>query len=163
MEEQFNQEQNLADFENPQPKRKFGLSFACVLSFINAVWWFFEGIITFSAFNMLKMLYEDEDYSKLLEKKLGNENFEAVLATLSVNRYYYLISALLYAGSFVGVYYMWKLQKKGFHIYAIAQILILIVDVLMVTRVTGASPWFGAVTTAMFIAIYYPYYKKDMQ
>jgi len=161
----YNQDIQLNDFENPKPQRPSTLSLFCVLSFINAVYQFVVGTATFLMFNVLKELFNDEEYLEMMEKYgFDLETSEnAMGAIFSVSRSYFLITALLYIGSFVGVYYMWKLQKRGFHVYAIAQILILIVEVLMYANVTGASPWGSVVMTAVFIAIYYTHYKKVMQ
>ena len=165
MEEQFNSEQDYQNFENPKPQRPIALTVFCILSFINAVYQFVVGISTFLTFNMLKEMFNSEEFLEMMEK-IGVDvetNAGAMEAIFSVNRSYYLLSALLYAASFVGVMYMWKLQKRGFHYYAIAQILILIVTVLFVTRVTGAPIWADVIYTAVFIFFYFSYYKRNMQ
>lgn len=163
--EDNNQNPTFNNFENPNPERPFGLSFFCVLSFIYAAYQFLVGIVTFLVFGTLKSLSEDENYLETIEKFGMDEGQyeQAMAAILNVGRSYYLLIALLYAASFVGVLYMWKQLKKGFHIYAIAQILALIVEVLMFDNVTGSSPWGGVIITAVFIAIYYHYYKKVLQ
>ena len=165
MEEQFNTEQNYNDFENPEPQRPTGLSIACVLSFINAGFQFISNIFWFLAYNTMQSLGQDEDYLELMEKfSQGNDQIEATMqAQLAVSRVSYLLQALLFVGSFIGVYYMWKQLKKGFHIYAIAQILILIVTAVFVTSITGASIVGPAVLTAIWIGIYFIYYRKTMQ
>ena len=163
--EDNNQIPTFSDVENMEPQRPMGLTIWCVLSFINAVYQFLVGIGTFMVFGTLKNLSEDENYAELMTKfGMDEEQYEqAMAAILNVGRGYYIFNALLYAASFVGVLYMWKQLKKGFHIYAIAQILALIVEVLMFDNVTGSSPWGGVIITAVFIAIYYHYYKKVLQ
>ncbi|MBR6438649.1 MAG: hypothetical protein IKS65_05640 [Bacteroidales bacterium] len=163
--EENDQIPTFSDVENPKPERPFGLSLFCVLSFINAVYQFFIGIGTFLVFGTLKDLTEDENYLEMMDKfgvKEGQYE-QAMAAILNVGRSYYLYTALLYVASFIGVLYMWRQLKKGFHIYAIAQILVLIIEVLMFDSVTGSSPWGGVIITAVFIAIYYNYYKKVLQ
>lgn len=165
MEEQFNTEQNYNDFENPTPQRPSGLSVWCVLSFINAVFQFISNIFWFLAYNTMQSLGQDEDYLELMEKfSQGNDQIEATMQSqLAVSRVSYLLTALLFVASFYGVLQMWKLQKRGFHIYAIAQILILIVTAMFVTSVTGASIIGPVVLTAIWIGIYYLYYRRNMQ
>ena len=165
MEEHFEQIPTFTDQENPQPQRPFTLSLFCVLSFINAVYQFFWGIIMFVTYDKVKELSDDDNYLELMEKMGANsdEVNSAMANMFAVSRNYYILTALLYVASFVGVYYMWKLLKKGFHIYAIAQILILIVEVLMFTNVTGTSPWGSVIITAVFIAMYYAQYKRVME
>lgn len=88
---------------------------------------------------------------------------ELSLATFSVGRFYYLIESLLFVASFVGVMKMWKLQKQGFHIYSVAQILILIFSTIFVINKIGGSPLSALLWTAMFILMYYIHYKKVMK
>ena len=92
------------------------------------------------------------------------DEFEAAMeAQFAVSRVSYLLQALLYIGSFIGVLYMWRLQKKGFHIYAISQILLLIVTAALVTSVTGAPIIGSVILTAIWIGIYFIYYRKTLQ
>ena len=165
MEEQFNNEQNNQDFENPTPQRPFGLSVACVLSFINAGFQFIANIFWSLAYNTMQSLGQDEDYLELMEKFSPDmEQFEETMQSqLAVSRVSYLLTALLFAASFYGVLKMWKLQKQGFHIYSITQILLLIVTAVFVTSVTGESMVGPVVMTAIWIGIYYIFYKKHMQ
>ena len=165
MEEQFNNDPNYQDFENPAPKRPNGLTVACVLSFISAGWFALGNLITFLSYNVMKSLTTDENYLELMEK-FGQdaEMLEATMeAQFAVSRMSYLLQALMYIGSFIGVLYMWRLQKKGFHIYAISQLLLLIVTAVFVTSVTGASIWGSVILTAIWIGIYYIYYRKTLQ
>ena len=113
----------------------------------------------------MKTINEDENYVELMEKMgVDMDQMETAMAAIfDVNKFYYLLTALLYIGSFIGVLYMWKMQKKGFHYYAIAQILILIATAVFVTSVTGASIVGPAILTALFIGIYFIYYKKVME
>ena len=165
MEEQFNTEQNYNDFENPTPQRPSGLSVWCVLSFINAGFQFISNIFWFLAYNTMQSLGQDEDYLELMEKfSQGNDQFEETMqAQLAVSRVSYLLTALLYVASFYGVLQMWKLQKRGFHIYSIAQILLLIVTAVFVTSVTGDPIWGSVILTAVWIGIYYLYYRRNLQ
>ena len=165
MEEQLNTEQNYNEFANPKPVRPTVLTIACVLSFINAGFQIIANIFSFLMYNMMQSLGQDEDYLEMMEKFVPDmDQFEATMqAQLAVSRMSYLITALLYVGSFIGVLYMWRLQKKGFHIYAISQILILIATAVFVTSVTGASIVGPVVLTAVWIGIYFIFYKKNMQ
>ena len=163
--EENNQIPTFTDQENPQPVRPFGLSFICVLSFINAVWQFIINFISFSSFNMMKTVTTDENYAELFENMgVDADQMETAMAAFfAPGKFYYLFTALLYIGSFFGVLYMWRMQKKGFHYYAIAQILILIVAALMYFGATGTSPWSSVIFTAVFIGLYFVYYRKVME
>ena len=163
--EEFTDNQQFNDFENPVPQRPTGLTVACVLSFISAGWFTLANLITFLSYNFMKSLSSDENYLEMMEKFAPDmDEFEAAMeAQFAVSRVSYLLQALLYIGSFIGVLYMWRLQKKGFHIYAISQILLLIVTAALVTSVTGASIWGSVILTAIWIGIYFIYYKKTLQ
>lgn len=160
--EEYNQEQNYDEFENPQPQRPSGLTIACVLSFISAGFQIVSNLFTFLTYNLMQSLGQDEDYLELMERFVPDiDEFETTMqAQFAISRVSYLVQALLFVGSFIGVYYMWKLQKKGFHIYAISQILILIATAIFVTSVTGASIWGGVILTAIWIGIYFMFYKR---
>lgn len=163
--EEYTDNQQFENFETPEPQRPTGLTVACVLSFINAGFQFLGNIFSFLAYNVMQGLGQDEDYLEMMEKFVPDiDEFEATMnAQLAVSRVSYLITALLFAASFIGVAYMWKLQKKGFHIYAIAQILILIATAVFVTSVTGDSIVSPAILTAIWIGIYFIYYRKTLQ
>lgn len=163
--EEYTDNQQFNDFENPQPQRPSGLSVWCVLSFINAGFQFISNIFWFLAYNTMQSLGQDEDYLELMEKfSQDNEQIESAMQSqLAVSRVSYLLTALLYVASFYGVLQMWQLQKRGFHIYSIAQILLLIVTAVFVTSVTGASIIGAVVLTAIWIGIYYLYYRRNMQ
>lgn len=163
--EEYNDNQQITEFENQEPQRPTGLTIACVLSFINAGWQFLMNFIMFAVYNMMKTMTNDDTYIELMEKYGVNvDDMEtAMSSTFAVNRSYYLLTALLYIGSFLGVLYMWRMQKKGFHYYSIAQILILIVAMLMFYSVTATSPVSSIILTAIFIGIYFIYYRKVMK
>ena len=118
--------------------------------------------MTYFSYNVIKNMFSDEEYLDMMEKYgMGEEQMEkATGAILAVGRSYYMYTALLYVASFIGVLYMWKQMKKGFHIYSIAQILILIVYVLMFCNATGESPWGSVILTVLWIGVYYMYYRR---
>lgn len=162
MEEQFFTDQNNQNFENPEPQRPSGLTVWCVLSFINAGWQILSNVAAFLAYNFMLRLSQDEDYLEMMEKYGvdGDMSEQAFGTLLAVNRIYYLLIALMFVGSFVGVYHMWYQKKKGFHIYTISQILVLIVSALMIP---GASIWSSMIMTALWIGVYYLYYRRFEQ
>lgn len=164
MEDQYNSGQDYRNFET-EPQRPLFLAVLCVLSFVNAGFQILVNLVMFLSYDMMKELVNDENWLEMMEKMVGNidEVMDAMQMQLSISRVSYLITALLFAGSFTGVLYMWKLQKKGFHFYAVSQILILIVTVIFVTSVTGASIWGSVIQTVVWIMLYYMYYKRSMQ
>ena len=163
--EEYSDNQQFNDFENPEPQRPTGLTIACVLSFINAGFQFLGNIISFLAYNVMRELGQSEEYLEMMEKFVPDiDEFETQMqAQLAVRRISSLLMALAFAASFIGVLQMWYLKKNGFHIYAIAQILILIITAIFVAGVTGASMVSPAILTAIWIGIYFIYYRKALQ
>lgn len=88
---------------------------------------------------------------------------QASSIAFSIGRGYYFFEMLLYVASFIGVLMMWRLQKKGFHVYTIAQFLMLIVTSVFVTSKVGGFPFGPIFWTAAFVFMYASYYKKVME
>ena len=65
---------------------------------------------------------------------------------------FFLISAVFYAGSVTGAILMWRLQRIGFHVYTISQILLLIASMYFF-RLPGPS-WPDLLFTGLFIILY---------
>lgn len=72
---------------------------------------------------------------------------------LDTPRSFFLCCTLLYAMSLAGVIIMWKLRKSGFHLYAMAQLLILLVTLLFLGR--DHLSLGDIMLTILFIAYYY--------
>lgn len=154
------------NLEQEEPaKRPEMLTVLCILSFINAAWNILSNFISFAFYNTFQNLFtqlrEGTGVYEDMAEQMGDnwETFvQASEMASSISRGYYFLEMALFIASFVGVLMMWKLQKKGFHIYAIAQILMLIV-ITVFTKITfGPVLW-----AALFIAMYFPHYKKSMQ
>jgi hypothetical protein len=68
---------------------------------------------------------------------------------------------VLFIASLVGVIKMFRGDKRGLHIYAMAQILMLIDASVFVYPLQKPSPFFSdLLLTAIFILIYYLYFKR---
>lgn len=161
-EQQYENEQ----FMNPEPHRPTGLSIFCILSFIGGAFKALENFILFAAYDSFKKLLDNDEFMDSYTELIGNQAdtlIKTYNAIFSVDRVYFILQALLAVGSFIGVLFMWKLQKKGFHIYAIAQILMLIASVLFFYSVVGTKPWGDVLWTVFFILWYLPFYKKVMK
>lgn len=78
-----------------------------------------------------------------------------------INPNYYLILTVLFIASLVGVVKMFKGDKRGLHIYAIAQICMLINASVFVYPLQKPSPFVSdLLLTAIFILIYRLYFKR---
>ena len=89
---------------------------------------------------------------------------EASELAFSVGRGYYFIEMVLFIASFIGVFMMWRMRKKGFHVYAISQILMLITtSIFVISKVGGGFPLGSVLMTVLFILMYLSHYKKVMK
>lgn len=77
---------------------------------------------------------------------------EVVEMLLGVNRWFFIVQAVFYGLSLLGAIQMWNLRKIGFHMYAIAQILLLIVPMLFSLGSSGTLP--QAMVAGIFIFAY---------
>ncbi len=65
---------------------------------------------------------------------------------------FFVVSLILAAVSLFGAIKMWGLKKMGFYLYAVAQVLMLVVPFIFITGATFSI--FGFIFTALFIALY---------
>lgn len=163
MEENYNNELETNPIA-PKPERSSALSVLCVLSFINAGFQVLSNFVLYSVMPVFKAMMEDPDSEayEMMETLYG-DSLDQIMAAMetafNVNPIFYILNAVLFIGSFVGVLYMWKLQKKGFHIYTIAQVLVLVVAAFVGTQGMGIVT--SAVWTLMWIGAYYYLLKKQ--
>ena len=149
-------------------KRPIGMTILLVLSLINAIYQMFSSLFTYLFGPMMKeMLAEGqfEDAFRTFMPNIDDATFEAMMdnvtTQLSVNPSYYLILFILFLGSLIGVIKMFKLQRLGFHIYSISQMLILIAGVAYIHSNQVQGGFFSEfITTLMFILIYHLYFKR---
>lgn len=140
------------------------LSVFCILSFINAAFQAlmnFVTLLTKDSF-LAKIENEEAPFDKMAEQ-MGNKYDEFVdmmTATLSISWIYYLLMTLCFVASFIGVAKMWKMRKSGFHFYAIAQILILIIPSFFNKYVSIGGVVSSAIFTGLFIWFYYVQSKR---
>ena len=71
---------------------------------------------------------------------------------LETPRAFFICSALLYAMSLCGIVQMWNVNKAGFHMYTLAQLLLLLVTVLFLGRERLAL---GDVMLTLLFVVYY--------
>ena len=156
-------------YENPV-KRPVGMTILLVLSLINAIIQIFSALGMFVTTPVMSQMMADGSLEEAMEPFLSMmkmsenelESFWLLLqARLSINPIYYLFTALLYVGSLIGVVKMFKLQRTGFHIYSISQMLILIVTVIYIYSKQGSAGFFNEfLMTVMFILLYHLYLKR---
>ena len=166
---EYQEDYNLEEQQEPA-KRPEMLTVLCVLSFINAV---YNGIVNFISFafydffqSMFEQMSKGEGVFEEVAEQMG-DNWElmtqASSIAFSIGRGYYFFETLLYVASFIGVLMMWRLQKKGFHVYTIAQCLMIIMTSIFVTNKIGGFPFGPIFWTAAFVFMYASHYKNVMK
>lgn len=129
---------------NDVPKRPTFLTVLCILSFISGGLGSLSALITpmFSDL-MIEFLKNSPNYDETL--------MDETIMLLHAGWGYYLITFVFAMCSLVGVFFMWKLKKIGFHFYALSNLGLLFAPMLMFDM---AISWAGIFLTASFILLY---------
>lgn len=154
-----------------QKIRPTGMTIFLVLSFVNACWNILRSFIMYVSTPMMAKMMENGDFEDAMEPfvaTFGEEMRQAMMDSMnlltSINPNYYLILIVLFIGSLIGVLKMFKWDKRGFHIYSISQILMLINASVYVYPLQHPSPFtYDLLITLMFILMYYLYFKRKEQ
>ena len=154
-----------------QKKRPTGMTIFLVLSFINACWNIMRSIIMYISTPMMAKMVENGEFEDAMEPfvaTFGEDMRQALMDSMtlltSINPRYYLFLLVLFIASLVGVLKMFKWDKRGFHIYSIAQILMLINASVYFYPLQHPSPFtYDLLLTVMFILMYYLYFKRKEQ
>ena len=149
-------------------KRPTGMTVFLVLSFLNACWNILRSLVMYFSTPMMAKMVENGEFDDAMEPfvaAFGEEMRQAMMESMtlltSINPRYYLFTLVLFIGSLVGVLRMFKWDKRGLHIYAISQILMLINASVYVYPLQHPSPFtYDLLITAMFILMYYLYFKR---
>jgi hypothetical protein len=155
------------DIQEPV-RRPVGMTILLVLSLINALFQIFSSIFTYLFMPFMKEMMESGQLEEQLqlfmpnmEEAMRQTMLDNLATQIGVQPIYYLLIAVLFIGSLVGVLKMFKLQRIGFHIYSISQMLILITQVAYIYSKESQSPFFNEfLMTLMFILLYHLYFKR---
>jgi hypothetical protein len=127
--------------------RRRSLRIVLVLSFIGSGMSFFSYIMMSVGLSGLQAMYNTGSLTFPAEMTVF---FEQLMET---PRIFFVFSALLYAMSLGGLALMWNIRKNGFHMYTLAQLLLLLVTVLFLGRERLALG--DVMFTLLFIVYYY--------
>ena len=153
---------------NTTQKRPTGMTILLVMSFLNAVMNIFSSVIMYFGTPLLSEMMRNgqlEEAMAPFEATMNAEMRQAMLdsmtALANIKPVYYLWLLVLFVASLVGVMRMFKWDKRGFHVYSIAQILMLIAASVYKYPLMHPSPFMtDLLLTAMFILVYYLYFKR---
>ena len=150
-----------------QKTRPTGMTILLVLSFINACWNIIRSIVLYFTTPKMVEMYQNGQFDEMMAPFSGmGEDFtnamnDAMHIFSQINPNYYLILLVLFIASLIGVLKMFKADKRGFHIYSIAQICMLIDHSVFVYPLQKPSPFTSdLIITILFILLYYLYFKR---
>lgn len=129
------------------PKRPELLTILCILTFIGSGASLIANGFLFLMFDQVKEIIGQQEVLSFL----GSEIDLSFL--LDIKPVFFLLQASLYFLSVVGAYQMFQLRKVGFHIYAVAQILLLIVPKVFIPALP--FPFFELMISTVFVFLYY--------
>lgn len=135
--------------EEQKTKRPVFLTVLCILTFISSgLSTLFSIIMPFIAEKIVSLMQADPNY----DETKSAEQVQYILAGWS----YYGPAFILGLASFTGALMMWSMKKIGFHVYAIANLLLLFIP----TIVLGIKLTIPAVLlTVGFIGLYFINFK----
>ncbi|MBR3959410.1 MAG: hypothetical protein IKJ81_05090 [Bacteroidales bacterium] len=134
--------------ESPEYKMRLrSLHIVLILSFIGSGYDFISYMLTGLVHPLMKSTYYSGSLTLPSEMTVY---FEQILET---PRSFFFCGAILYCLSFIGVLFMWRLRKSGFHLYTLAQLLVLLITVLFLGR--GALSLGSVMFTLLFVVYYY--------
>jgi len=127
----------------PTPRRPNLLTILCILTFIG------------SGMNLLSSLVIAGFYDEfvILAQEFGEKfNLPGMELIMEAKPVFFLTSAIGYAIAITGAILMMKLKKTGFHIYTIAQILLILVPMYFF-HMTGPS-MLDIILSGTFVLLY---------
>lgn len=153
--------------ETTKKKRPVGMTVLLILSLINACLNILSSMIAVIMKPQMTEMFNNGQFEEMTHSfpflsgdfaKAANESLHFFIQTDSK---FYLILMVLFIASLIGVIRMFRSDKSGFHIYAIAQICMLIDNSMFVYPLQKPSPFISDLTfTGMFILLYYLYFKR---
>ena len=128
-------------------KRPELLTILCILTFIGSGSSFMANGLLYLMIDQVKEVIGQQETFNFMGSEVD------LSFILQIKPIFFLIQALLYAISIYGALKMFQLQKHGFHIYAIAQILLLITPKIFIPVLP--FPFFELMISTVFIFLYY--------
>jgi hypothetical protein len=108
---------------NEAPPNLVLLKVLCVFTFVGSG-------LGFISYGVIGLVHDY--FSNNLSLIPDEKNRELIEIMLSGGRMFFLLNAVLYAVSFAGSVFLWKMKKVGFHLYTASQLLLLILPLLYI-------------------------------
>ncbi|MCQ2264457.1 MAG: hypothetical protein MJZ46_00205 [Bacteroidales bacterium] len=134
--------------ENERPQRSPLLLVLAILTFIGSGFSFLTYFSLAFSTNYMPAIIESYKSMGMPEEMMNT--FEQLM---NVSSWQYLLLSLGYALSIIGAALMLKLNKVGFHLYVISQIILFILCNLVIKGALTMN-WFAIFTSVLFIVLY---------
>ena len=139
-----------------------------VLSFLNACWNIVSSLISYVVTPRLADMVQSGQieammapYSAIIGEEEQQLALDGMKMMAQIDPKYWLFLGLLFIGSMVGVVKMFKGDKRGLHVYAISQILMLIdKSIYLYPKQPQSGLVSDLMLTLVFILLYYLYFKR---
>ena len=132
---------------NETTKRPELLTILCILTFIGSGTSFMANFLLFLMVDQVKDVIGQQEVFTFLGSEV---DFSFIL---NIQPIFFLIQASMYAVSIYGAFLMFQLRKQGFHIYTVAQAILLIVPKIFIPVLP--FPFFELMVSIVFIFLYY--------
>ena len=129
------------------PVRPLQLTVMCILSFVGGGFMLLSNLVYSVSYDLINTMVQNNEIPKTFSSI--KENLEI---TLAAGRGFFIVGVFLNIASLTGVILMWNLIKKGFHVYTIAQIL-MIISILYFVKGQG-FPTGELLLSAVFVSFY---------
>ena len=144
---------------NAKEKRPGGLTVLCVLTFLGSGISFLFQLFSFAFYDVIPGIMEAA--AENMNGAPADAYRDIIDLFISMPRYVFLVSAILYVFSVSGAAIMLAMRKIGFHVYAVAQLLIIFVpQLLRKMPLSWTDTGWNLLIAIAFIALYFMYYKK---
>ena len=144
----FDQLPNEEDPKPVQVTKPKGLLFICILTFI------FSGL-SFISFFFCSIFYAY--LPGIIQSSPFTKDIPGVEGLADASVWFYILSTLFYGVSLAGAILMLLVRKVGFHLYAVAQLLLLIIPMIFIHGYKTDFSSFAI--TGIFILLYATYMK----
>ena len=149
-------------------KRPTGMTILLVLSLINACWNILTSLVMYVMTPKIAEMVQTGQieeimapYSALISEEQQQLAMDGMKMMAQIDPKYWLFLLILFIGSLVGVIQMFRGNKKGLHVYAVSQILMLInASVYLYPHQPQSGFVSDLLLTAIFILLYFLYFKR---
>jgi hypothetical protein len=136
-------ELNPALLPDTKQQRPTLLTVLCILTFIGSGMNLFSSLIIAGFYEL---------FMEIVQEFGQKFNFPGTELLLEMKPAFFLVNAIFYAGSLVGAIFMMQLKKTGFHIYTIAQVLLLLAPMYFLNLSAPGLP--ELLFTGIFVLLY---------